>query len=159
MIGAMIGITLPLAAPVRAGNDVAASGPPAVVEHGGASYYNDRFQGRPTASGELHDQNAFTAASRDLPLGATATVTNLENGKSVEVEIIDRGPYRRGLVIDLSKRAANSIGIDGAQGVAQVRVEASASTQPTPELNEQVAAIGAKKRAARTAQAAPSQRR
>ena len=133
--------------------------PAAVVEHGGASYYSDKFQGRPTASGEPHDQNALTAASRDLPLGATAIVTNLENGKSVEVEIIDRGPYTRGRVIDLSKRAANTIGIGRAQGIAQVRVEASASAQSTPELNEQVAAVGARKRAARKVQAPQPVRR
>lgn len=134
-------------------DDAARAGAPSVVEHGGASYYSDKLQGRPTASGELHDQNALTAASRDLPLGATAIVTNLENGKSVEVEIIDRGPYARGRVIDLSKRAASTIGIDRAQGIAQVRVEARPSAQPTPELNEQVAAVGARKRATRKVQA------
>ena len=154
---AALGAVLFCAVSAQAG-DPALAGPAAVVEHGGASYYSDKFQGRPTASGELHDQNALTAASRDLPLGATATVTNLENGKSVEVEIIDRGPYARGRVIDLSKRAASTIGIGRAQGIAQVRVEASASAQPTPELNEQVAAVGARKRAARKVQAPRSAR-
>src|SRR5690348_2654026 len=67
-----------------------------VVEHGIASYYGDQFQGRTTASGDVHDQNELSAASRDLPLGSKARVTNLENGKSVEVEINDRGPYAHG---------------------------------------------------------------
>ena len=115
---------------------------PPVVEHGGASYYADKFQGRTTASGEPHDQNALTAASKDLPLGSTATVTNLKNGKTVDVEITDRGPYAPGRVIDLSKRAATSIGIGAKQGVAPVRVEANAANQPTAELKEKVAKVG-----------------
>ena len=127
---------------------------PAVVEHGSASYYSDKLQGKSTASGELHDQDELTAASRDLPLGSNAKVTNLKNGKSVNVEITDRGPYAKGRVIDLSKRAANSIGIDKQQGVAPVRVEASANAQPTAELKQQVVAVGVKKRAAQAKRAA-----
>ena len=96
----------------------------------------------------------MTAASRDLPLGSNAKVTNLKNGKSVNVEITDRGPYAKGRVIDLSKRAANSIGIDKQQGVAPVRVEASANAQPTAELKQQVVAVGVKKRAAQAKRAA-----
>ena len=119
-----------------------------VVEHGIASYYGDQFQGRTTASGELHDQNELSAASRDLPLGSKARVTNLENGKSVEVEIKDRGPYVRGRVIDLSKRAARILGIGQRKGVARVIVQAHPADQPTPELKDQVAQVAAKKRAA-----------
>lgn len=149
--GAVLGLLL-CALPVHADEAPRADVVSAVVEHGGASYYSDKFQGKPTASGELHDQNALTAASRDLPLGSTARVTNLENGKSVEVEITDRGPYAKGVVIDLSKRAARTIGIDTDQGVARVRVEASANDQPTAELKQQVVAIGEKRRATQNRQ-------
>ena len=133
--------------PAAAGDAPRGGTPPKVVEHGEASYYSDKFQGKPTASGELHDQNALTAASKDLPLGATATVTNLENGKTVEVEITDRGPFAPGRVIDLSKRAAGSIGIGKKEGTAPVRVEASAGEQPTPELGGKVAALSVKRAA------------
>jgi rare lipoprotein A len=119
-----------------------------VVEHGIASYYGDQFQGRTTASGTPHDQNALSAASRDLPLGTKAQVTNLENGKSVEVEIKDRGPYVRGRVIDLSKRAARALGIGSREGLARVIVQAHPADQPTPELKEQVADVAVKKQAA-----------
>jgi rare lipoprotein A len=129
----------------------AADTSPPVVQHGAASYYADRFQGQRTASGERHDQNEYTAASRLLPLGARARVTNLETGKSVAVEINDRGPYARGRVIDLSKRAARVIGIDRRKGVARVKVEARAGDQPTPELKEEIAQLG-------EARAAPKKR-
>lgn len=138
---AILGAILFCIAPAAAGDDMSAS----VVEHGEVSVYADRFQGKPTASGELHDQNAFTAASRHLPLGAVATVTNLENGLTVEVEITDRGPHTRGRVIDLSKRAAASLGFGSHQGTALVRVEASASDQPTQELQDQVTALSAQR--------------
>lgn len=142
-IAAILGTLLICAGPAAAGDGAAAASTPTVIQHGEASVYSDKFQGRPTASGELHDQNGFTAASRNLPLGATATVTNLENGRSVDVEITDRGPYTRGRVIDLSKRAALTLGIDG--GTAPVRVEANAHDQPTQDLQDQVAALSAKR--------------
>lgn len=90
---------------------------------GKASVYHDHFQGRKTATGETFSQHKLTAASRDLPLGSKATVTNQENGKSVDVEVNDRGPYVNGRVIDLSKTAAKQIGVDK-QGVVPVIVEA-----------------------------------
>jgi rare lipoprotein A len=92
---------------------------------GKASVYHDNFQGHKTATGETFSQHKLTAASPDLPLGSKATVTNRENGKSVEVEVNDRGPYVDGRVIDLSKTAAKRIGVDGGKdGVAPVIVEA-----------------------------------
>jgi rare lipoprotein A (peptidoglycan hydrolase) len=91
---------------------------------GKASIYHDHFQGRKTATGDTFSQNKLTAASRDLPLGSKATVTNRKNGKSVEVEVNDRGPYVDGRVIDLSKTAAERIGVTASQGVAPVVVEA-----------------------------------
>ena len=91
-------------------------------ETGEASWYGPGFHGKPTASGEPFDQRELTAAHPKLPLGSEARVTNLENGKSVTVEINDRGPYSGGRDIDLSKAAAERIdALDG--GTAPVRIE------------------------------------
>lgn len=76
-----------------------------------ASYYGRRFHGRPTASGEAFDMNALTAAHRTLPFGSRVRVTNPRNGQSVVVRINDRGPFVRGRQIDLSRAAAEKIGI------------------------------------------------
>lgn len=117
--------------------------PQTVVQQGEASIYADRFQGQLAANGEPHDQNDLSAASRLLPLGARATVTSLETGKSVQVEITDRGPYTGGRIIDLSRRAARETGLTMRAGVARVKVEAHPGRQPTPELKEKVAALAA----------------
>jgi rare lipoprotein A len=87
-----------------------------------ASWYGPGFQGRPTASGEQYNQNALTAAHRTLPLGSKVQVTNLTNGKSVQVRINDRGPFVRGRVIDLSRGAAGRLGIVR-RGTSRVRVQ------------------------------------
>jgi len=116
-----------------------------IVEHGNGSFYADKFHGRKTASGKKMDQGALTAASKDLPLGTRAKVTNLETGKSVEVEINDRGPYVPGRVIDLSKRAAEKVDLTKEDGVARMKVEAKAANQPTPELKEKIAEAAARK--------------
>lgn len=76
-----------------------------------ASFYGPGFHGRRTASGEIFNQNALTAAHRTLPFGTRVEVTNKDNGKSVIVTINDRGPFKRNRVIDLSKRAAEEIGM------------------------------------------------
>ena len=89
---------------------------------GKASFYADRFGGRKMADGKifrLHDSNA---ASRTLPLGTTAKVTNLETGKSAVVTIQDRGPYVDGRIVDLSPATARSIGLSQRKGVAKVEV-------------------------------------
>ncbi len=78
--------------------------------------------GRTTASGESFDPDRLTAAHRTLPFGTRVRVTNLENGRSVVVTITDRGPFRRGRVIDVSGRAARRLGF-AAQGVARVRLD------------------------------------
>jgi len=93
-----------------------------------------------TASGEVLDQDAFTAASKTLPLGTYALVTNLETGKRVRVRINDRGPFTQGRIIDLSRRAATALEMDGRDGVARVVVEARAGDQPTAELQHRIAA-------------------
>jgi rare lipoprotein A (peptidoglycan hydrolase) len=95
-------------------------------EEGEASYYGDQFQGRKTASGERFDQKDMTAAHPELPLGSEVTVENPETGKKVEVEINDRGPYAKGRDIDLSKAAAQRLGITE-EGVAEVEIEATKS--------------------------------
>ena len=99
------------------------NGQPVVEQVGEASFYGEGFQGKKTASGEKFDQNDLTAAHPTLPLGTNATVTNLENGKSVDVKINDRGPYVKGRDIDVSKSAAKELGITK-DGVAPVKIEA-----------------------------------
>ena len=78
--------------------------------------------GRRTASGEVFDPGALTAASKTLPIGSTVIVTNPRNGKSVMVRINDRGPHVRGRSLDLSRRAAEELGITE-KGVARLKVE------------------------------------
>ena len=78
---------------------------------GKASFYGKRFHGRTTANGESFDMHALTAAHRTLPFGSLVRVTNPRNGLSVTVRINDRGPFARGRVIDLSRAAAEQIGM------------------------------------------------
>lgn len=91
-------------------------------EIGYASWYGDKFHGRPTASGEQYDMYHFTAAHRTAPFGTRFRVVNLENDKSVVVRINDRGPFVRGRIIDLSLTAAREIDLIRA-GTAKVRLE------------------------------------
>ncbi|MEM9542288.1 MAG: septal ring lytic transglycosylase RlpA family protein [Cyanobacteria bacterium P01_E01_bin.42] len=91
-------------------------------QRGIASWYGGYFHGRRSASGEIYNQNAMTAAHKTLPFGTRVRVTNLNNGRSTIVRINDRGPFIRGRVIDLSRAAASSIGMLGS-GIAPVTVE------------------------------------
>jgi rare lipoprotein A len=100
-----------------------AEGEKVVEQVGEASFYGKGFHRKKTASGETFNQHDHTAAHPTLPLGSEAKVTNLETGKSVEVQINDRGPYVKGRDIDLSKRAADEIGIKK-DGEAPVKIEA-----------------------------------
>jgi len=95
-----------------------------VYQHGEASYYADKFDGRPTASGEPYDPTALTAAHRRLPFGTRVRVrrTDVPDAPSVVVRINDRGPFAHGRVIDLSKAAAQSLNMIG-DGVAAVQLE------------------------------------
>src|ERR1700722_7282083 len=76
---------------------------------GVASWYGEEFNGRLTASGEVYDMYALTAAHRTLPLGTVVRVTNLDNGKTVEVKVNDRGPFVKNRIIDLSKSACREL--------------------------------------------------
>jgi len=86
-----------------------------------ASWYGAWHHGRPTASGEPFDMTALTAAHRWLPLGACVEVINLGNGRRVSVRVNDRGPYVPGRSIDLSRRAAQELGMVD-EGLARVRI-------------------------------------
>ena len=94
----------------------------AQVQTGKASFYADKFEGSPTASGEKYKHNKLTAAHRSLPFGTKVRVTNVANNESVEVVINDRGPFVENRVIDLSKSAAEKLGFIN-QGLADVKVE------------------------------------
>ncbi|MBT1699796.1 septal ring lytic transglycosylase RlpA family protein [Fulvivirgaceae bacterium PWU4] len=94
----------------------------AQVQTGKASFYADKFEGSPTASGEKYKHSKFTAAHKSLPFGTRVKVTNLANNEEVEVVINDRGPYVENRVIDLSKSAAERLGFVN-QGLAEVRIE------------------------------------
>ena len=89
---------------------------------GDAAYYHDKFHGRPTASGEPYDKDAWTAAHRTLPFGTRLRVTRLDTGQSVEVRVNDRGPHSPERLIDLSRRAAEELDIVRA-GVVRVEIQ------------------------------------
>ncbi|XXX81961.1 septal ring lytic transglycosylase RlpA family protein [Sorangium sp. So ce134] len=97
----------------------AAKGVP--IQRGRATYYADKFKGRATASGEPYNPRALTAAHRTLPFGALVDVVR-RDGRRVRVRINDRGPFKRGRIIDLSRRAAERIGLIQ-DGVTDVTLE------------------------------------
>jgi rare lipoprotein A len=104
------------------------------VETGVASWYGHPYHGRPAADGEIYDMEKLVAAHRTLPFNTWVRVTNLNNSKSVEVRIIDRGPFVGGRIIDLSHAAAQMVDMIGT-GIAQVRVEVIAAPQnPEPAI-------------------------
>jgi len=105
--------------PVQARSSV-----PAVptIQSGKASYYGFKYQGLPTASGEIFDLNQLTAAHKTLPFGTKVKVTNLANNRWVVVRINDRGPFVKGRIIDLSQAAANQLEMVQS-GTAQVKLE------------------------------------
>jgi rare lipoprotein A len=107
-------------------------------QKGVASWYGRPHHGRRTASGEIYDMNALTAAHRTLPFGTWVRVTNVETGQSIDVRINDRGPFVRNRVIDLSYAAARGVGVAG-RGLATVRLKvipapgaAEADERPPP---------------------------
>src|SRR5215210_7484211 len=93
------------------------------LQKGVASWYGPGFHGKKTANGERFNTNALTAAHKTLPFGTQLRVTNERTGKSVVVRINDRGPYAHGRVIDLSKAAAEAVGISGVGKVTPAKFD------------------------------------
>lgn len=106
-------------------------------QHGKASYYSHRFTHKKTASGVPLDPNKKTAASKTLPLGTKAEVTNVENGKKTEVVVNDRGPYVKDRVIDVTPKAAEELGIKD-QGTAKVEVKPLEIPPPSADPKQEV---------------------
>ena len=104
-------------------------------EFGLASFYSDDFHGRKTAYGDYYDKDKLTAAHKKYAYGTKIKVTRLDNNKSVIVTVTDKGPYIKGRVVDLSRRAAETLGLV-ADGVAQVKVELAgrSTTKPAEEI-------------------------
>lgn len=122
-------------------------------ETGVASWYGPDFHGKSTANGETYNMHDLTAAHRTLPLPSIVRVTNLENGRSIKLRVNDRGPYARGRILDVSKKAAELLGFQN-NGTAKVRVQyegrgdttngtpmASSSEAPAPETAVKAAPI------------------
>ena len=101
---------------------------------GKASFYANFFAGKKMADGNRMDPQTNNAASRTLPLGTTAKVTNLETGKSAVVTIQDRGPYVDGRIVDLSPATAQEIGITKREGIAKVAVTPIAVPMPDGKI-------------------------
>lgn len=102
------------------------------TETGVASWYGFPYDGRHSASGEIYDMRQLTAAHRSLPFQTWIEVTNLSNGKQVDVRINDRGPFVKGRILDLSQAAARDIDMLRA-GTARVRLKVIAPPSPLPE--------------------------
>jgi len=107
-------------------------------ESGIASWYGPGFHSKRTANGDTYDQNALTAAHPTLQMPSKVQVTNLENGRSIALVVNDRGPYKRGRILDVSRRAAQLLGFDG-NGTARVRVRV------LPNESLQLAALAGRK--------------
>jgi rare lipoprotein A len=108
---------------------------------GKASYYANFFAGRKMADGNIMDPQTNNAASRTLPLGTTAKVTNLKTGKSAVVTIQDRGPYVDGRIVDLSPATARQIGITKREGIAKVEVAPISVPMPDGRIKLGAAAM------------------
>jgi len=132
---------------------------------GKASWYGTKFHGKKTANGEIYNMYAMTAAHKTLPFDTVVSVTNVENNRTIQVRINDRGPFARSRIIDLSYAAAKKLGIVG-PGTAYVKIDALASpiqsgmsksnteASPATDLNEgnftvQIGAFGEMKNAER----------
>lgn len=118
---------------------------PGKPEYGKASFYSDKMQGSPTSSGERYDKNQLTCAHKTHTFGTRLRVTRVDNGKYVEVRVNDRGPFMDGYVVDLSRRAAEAIGliqegqtrvkieVVGSGGMPKVGADQNRSAVPSPE--------------------------
>jgi len=119
--------------PVAAPNHVKVD-PSGRKQEGEASIYSKSFDGKKMADGKRYDPHTDVAASKSLPLGTTAKVTNLDNGKSIEVKVEDRGPFVNGRVVDLTPKAAAQLGLTDKKGVAPVVVAPIVVPQPNGEV-------------------------
>ncbi len=106
-------------------------------EFGLASYYSDLFHGKPTASGELYDKTKLTCAHKTLPFGTMLRVTRLDNNKSVQVKVTDRGPFISGRVVEVSRAGAEALGLIQ-DGSTRVKVEVVKPDLPAVVTTETV---------------------
>jgi rare lipoprotein A len=106
----------------------------AAIETGIASWYGEPYHGRQTANGEIYDMDRWTAAHKTLPFGTWVDVENLTNGKHVTVRVNDRGPFVEGRIIDLSRAAAQHIGLI-VPGTARVRLRVVTPPNDVPLAN------------------------
>ena len=109
-------------APVVEPQEVKSQTPAQIFQHGNATFYGKSWHGRKTSSGERLNNEEYQCAHRTLPFGTLVKVTNKKNGKSCIVKVVDRGPFGKGMVIDLTYEAARSIGMLSA-GVVPVSLE------------------------------------
>ncbi len=116
--------------------------PVGMTEEGVASWYGIPYHGRPAADGEIYDMEKLVAAHRTMPFNTWLKVTNMKNGLSVNVRVIDRGPFVGGRIIDLSKAAARQIEMIG-PGIAPVHLEVIASPIDVPANDFYAVQIGA----------------
>ena len=110
------------------------------IEEGTASWYGIPFHGRRAANGEIFDMNTLVAAHRTLPFGSILRVTNLNNGRDVQVRVIDRGPFVGDRILDLARAAAVALDMIGT-GTARVRIQLLSG--PNPAVGDFTVQIGA----------------
>jgi rare lipoprotein A len=122
--------------------EVAPDAKPLLVETGIASWYGAPYHNRRGSNGEIYDMQAMTAAHRTLPLGSIVRVTCIENGSSAVVRITDRGPFIEGRIVDLSRAAAEKIGLVQ-KGTTKVRLEVLKTPQPMEVGGRWAVQIGA----------------
>jgi rare lipoprotein A len=116
--------------------------PVGTTEQGLASWYGVPYHGRPAADGEIYDMEQLVAAHRTMPFNTWLKVTNLNNGRTVNVRVIDRGPFVQSRIIDLSKAAARQIQMLG-PGVAPVRLEVISAPVDVPANDFYAVQVGA----------------
>jgi len=122
------------------------------VQYGVASWYGGGFHGRPTSSGEVYDMHQLTCAHNTLPLGTVVMVTNLENGRSLELKVNDRGPFVKERILDVSYAAAQMLGM-WEKGTAPVKVEVvSLAIEPVQRFTLQVGSFADEPNAQRLAE-------
>ena len=126
----------------------------AYSETGVASWYGEKFHGRSTANGEKFDMNELTAAHRTLPMPSLVRVINLDNGRALKLKVNDRGPFARGRIIDVSRRAAQLLGFRY-RGTARVRVEIIADESRGMAASAQRGEIAENERIASTPASTP----